>query len=254
MNGAAALATEPLPERVYAYDHTLYDRRFLNCCQRHAVVFLNERGVPIDLLFFRALVPSDLIMTQILLENRPKYAITTDYFSPEDLALLGVTIHEHAAENFGDIRPVALAHINRTGFALLAGDVFHFPHCPEYRISHGEHVVVLRGCNGHVWSIVDDNHASILCEYEYPEHSVRNFFENNGARILRTRIAENSTTRSKPSWKIRWPPPRSNTARCTIASPFSPGPATASRNTWRLATRLKRPLHRRGRLLKLAWC
>ncbi|HEY6927690.1 MAG TPA: hypothetical protein VI653_29715 [Steroidobacteraceae bacterium] len=173
-------------DTIFDYDVTLYDRRFLNCCQRHAIVWLKRIGAPVNLLFYNALASSDTIMRQMVIEKKPKYAIECDFYSPADLQLIGVTPHETTADRFNQIKDLIQSRIARDGFVLLAGNVFYFPHCPEYRNSHALHVVVLRGhdaCGR--WDVVDDNHASVLCEYSYEEEFVRDYFENNTDRRLR---------------------------------------------------------------------
>ncbi len=173
-------------EKIYDYDAVLYDRRFMSCGQRHAIVFLAERGVPVNLLFCSAWMSSDLVYQQVIVDKRPKYAFECDFYEPQDLARIGVTIHELNAENYEDIAQQVDKGIDALGFVLLSGDVFYFPHCPEYRNAHASHIVVLRAkhANG-LWQVVDDNAASVLCEYQYDAEMVERFFNNNFDRKLR---------------------------------------------------------------------
>lgn len=168
----------------FAYDAELFDRRILNCFQRHAAVWLNRAGAPIRYLFHRALLSSDAVLEQIVLGKQPKYAIQSDFFSEASLAVIGVRQHTMAAERFDDIREALLQAIGRNGFVLLSGNVFHFSHCVEFRNAHAQHVVVLhgRGEDGS-WEIVDDNPASVLCHYRHPDAAVRDFYDNNTYRV-----------------------------------------------------------------------
>lgn len=173
-------------EKVYDYDALFYDRRFMNCGQRHAIVFLAELGVPVNFLFCSAWMSSDLVFDQMIVAKRPKFAFDCDFYAPQDLTSIGVTMHEISVEAYGEIAQDVQNGINRQGFVLLSGDVFYFPHCPEFRNAHAPHIVVLRGraSNGD-WTIIDDNATSVLCEYQYPVEMVENFFNNNTDRKLR---------------------------------------------------------------------
>lgn len=166
---------------MFAYDYQLYDRRFLNCFQRHAMVFLEKHGVPVDLLFYNAFPTSDAVLEQMVRENKPKYAFTSPFFCDDDLALLGLTVRTAKAQQFDELLPQIEQQIDTLGFALLVGDVFCFPHCVEYQTSHAQHVVVLRRRHADgSWDLVDDNPASVLYEYRHPHDAVAAFFANDG--------------------------------------------------------------------------
>lgn len=191
-------------ETIYPYDLELYDRRFLNCGQRHAMVFLEKMGVPVNLLFYSALPSSDQVLQQMVVEKKPKFAFACRFYAPEDLAAIGV--HEHVLEQdrFAELQSVIEQRLSTEGFVLLSGDVFYFPHCPEYRNAHLPHIVVLRGRNPDgSWEVVDDNAASVLCEYTYPHAMVRDFCENNSERKLRYYDVERTVSFTTASQTIQ---------------------------------------------------
>jgi hypothetical protein len=173
-------------EKVYKYDAMFYDRRFMNCGQRHAIVLLARRGVPVNYLFCSAWVASDMVYEQVVVGKRPKFAFESAFYAAQDLASVGVTPHEVAVDTYADIAGLVDAGIARQGFVLLSGDVFYFAHCPEFRTAHAPHIVVLEGRDGAGdWRVIDDNTASVLCEYTYPAAVVEAFFDNNVDRKLR---------------------------------------------------------------------
>lgn len=174
-----------MKEQPFPYDVQLYDRRFLNCFQRHAVVFMKRLGIEVDWLFHNALPAANDIFQQMVVENKAKYALQSSYFSEDDLALLGVRFYERQAEHLDDLLEIIHQQIQANGCAFLSGDVYYFAHCPEYRSAHAQHVVVLRQANADgTWDIVDDNAASVLCEYRYPQQVLEQFFQNEGARRM----------------------------------------------------------------------
>lgn len=174
-----------MEDQQFPYDVHLYDRRFLNCFQRHAVVFMKRLGIEVDWLFYNALPAVDAIFQQMVVENKAKYALQSGYFADDDLALLGVRFHERKAERLDDLLPIIHQQIQAYDCAFLSGDVYYFAHCPEYRSSHAQHVVVLRKAHADgTWDIVDDNPASVLCEYRYPQEVLDQFFQNEGSRRM----------------------------------------------------------------------
>lgn len=173
-------------EKIYDYDAVFYDRRFMNCGHRHAIVLLAERGVPVNFLFCSAYVSSDLIFDQIIVGKRPKFAFESAFYSACDLASVGVTLHEVCADSYSDIAATVEQGIARQGFVLLSGDVFYFAHCPEFRNAHAPHIIVLCGKDAAGnWQVIDDNATSVLCEYTYSPAIVEDFFNNNVDRKLR---------------------------------------------------------------------
>ncbi|WP_434675435.1 hypothetical protein [Pseudomonas sp. D3-10] len=174
-----------MQEQQFPYDVHLYDRRFLNCFQRHAVVFMKRLGIEVDWLFYNALPTVGDLFQQMVVENKPKYALQSRYFAEDDLALLGVRFHEQKAKCLDDLLPIIHGQIQAHGCAFLSGDVYYFAHCPEYRSTHAQHVVVLRQANADgSWEVVDDNAASVLCEYRYPHEVIEQFFQNEGSRRM----------------------------------------------------------------------
>lgn len=180
----AALAS-PTAGEPFSYDAELFDRRILNCCQRHAAVWLERAGAPVRHLFHRALLSSDAVLEQIIVGKQPKYAIQSGFFSEESLASIGIVQRTIAADRFDDIREDLLRAIDAHGFVLLSGNVFYFSHCVEFRNAHAQHVVVLHGRTADgVWEIVDDNPASVLCRYRHDDKAVSDFYENNTYRVF----------------------------------------------------------------------
>ncbi|MGQ4485689.1 hypothetical protein ACN6LM_001484 [Streptomyces sp. SAS_281] len=172
----------------YPYDTTLYSRLFLNCYQRQSLVMLAERGRPVHRLLFRGLVSTDEILRQVIREQRPKYDFESGIAGQDDLAHLGVVKEEAAFESYAEARDLLLDVVAREGYAILVGDVFYWPHCPEYRKQHLVHTIVLTGHDadtGH-WDVVDDNPASLLCSYRYPEDVIAASFDNGALRRLRS--------------------------------------------------------------------
>jgi hypothetical protein len=165
----------------------LFGRYFFNCSQRQALVMLAERERPVHLLFHRCLVSTDEIVRQIIKGQRPKYDFDSGLLAPEDLARIGVVAHETAFESFADARGLLLEVVDQQGYAIVVGDVFYWPHCPEYRKKHLVHTIVLRGFDPETgrWSILDDNPASVLCEYAYPESVIADGFDNGELRRIR---------------------------------------------------------------------
>jgi hypothetical protein len=176
-----------MADTLYDYDTARYDRRFMNCAERHAVVFLKARHPDVDQLFCQALVSSDEILRQIVCDKTPKYNFDNGCFTPEALGALGINQHELRSDTFNEVQPQVDALIEQQGFVLISGSVFYFPHCPEYRTSHLHHLVVLAGVDSREgrYQVVDDNAASVLCHYRYDHHQVADFYENNGDRRVR---------------------------------------------------------------------
>lgn len=172
---------------IYPHNQQLYDRRFMNCAERHAIVFLKERRTEVDWLFYRSLVSSDEIFRQILQEKKPKYNFINGCLSEEDFALLGIQVNELRSDDYGNIKKDVDGLIDKQGFVLISGSVFYFDHCPEFRKKHLHHLVVLNGLSedGCRYDLVDDNPASVLCCYQYESSQVADFYDNNGDRVVR---------------------------------------------------------------------
>ena len=175
-------------DSIYAYNIELYSRNFLNCAQRHSVVMLRERGVAVDYLFHNSLVSSDEVLEQIVRNLTPKYDFASACLSDDDFRRVGVARECFRVDHYADAQSDILACVERDGFALLAGDVFYFQHCPEYRNRHLFHLVALRGFDDQQsqWTLVDDNPASVLSWYQYPQAQVADFYNNNSVREYRS--------------------------------------------------------------------
>lgn len=180
------MPTEPGVPRHFSYDHVLYNRQFMSCLFRHAVVWLKRLGRPVQLLFHNALASSDQVLAQVLVERRPKFAFRCAAFSDGDFELIGAKEVSVMAETFREIRPLVLERAQAGEFSLMEGNVYYLPHCPEYRKANNQHVVVVHGIeeDGR-WAVVDDDAASILCGYTYEEGYLARFFENSVNRKLR---------------------------------------------------------------------
>ncbi|ACT08459.1 hypothetical protein Dd1591_3651 [Dickeya chrysanthemi Ech1591] len=172
---------------LYSYEQQLYDRRFMNCAERHAIVFLKERRSEVDWLFYRALVSTDEIWAQIIQQKKPKYNFVSGCFSTQDFAALGIACHELRSDRYAAVKTDVDKLIHQQGFVLISGSVFYFDHCPEFRKKHLHHLVVLCGVDegGQRYDMVDDNMASVMCRYQYNTRQVADFYENNGDRLVR---------------------------------------------------------------------
>ncbi len=176
-----------MKDNVYAYDRGLYSRLFLNCFQRHSLVMLAEREPQVHQLLYRCLVSTDDILQQIVREQRPKHSFESGLLDSEDLARIGMVREEVEFGTYSEARDLLLDVLARQGYAILVGDVFYWPHCPEYRTRHVVHAIVLRGYDPQAaqWSIIDENPASLLCEYTYSEDVIAAGFDNNELRRIR---------------------------------------------------------------------
>src|SRR5258708_7495621 len=135
---------------------------------------LAERTPAVHDLFFRCLISTDRILEQVVQEQCPKYNFTCELMAPADLAKIRVSGQDMAVDDFAEARPLLLETVAREGFVILVIDVFYLPHCPEYRIKHIVHTIILTGYDrdSHEWSIIDDNPVSVLCNYTYREEVI----------------------------------------------------------------------------------
>lgn len=170
----------------YPYDTALYSRLFLNCSQRQSLVMLAERGGPCTSCSSAAWSARTRSCGRSS-GQRPKYGFESGVVGREDLALIGVAGEEAVFETYADARALLLDVVAQEGFAILVGDVFYWPHCPEYRTKHLVHTIVLTGYDSATgaWHVVDDNPASLLCSYTYPEDVVAASFDHNELRRVR---------------------------------------------------------------------
>ncbi|VVM78664.1 hypothetical protein PS645_02149 [Pseudomonas fluorescens] len=169
----------------FSYDEQ-YDRRFLDCWRRQAVVFLKQNGADVDLLFYNSLVSTDQIFRDHILEHKPKWAFQTSVLDNHGLALAGWQQSPKTYETFDLAQKDIREHLRKVPFAIVLGSVFYLPHCPEYRTGHLNHSIVLTGQDGSsAWSIIDDDDASVLRTYRYDQSYIARYFDNNGTRMVR---------------------------------------------------------------------
>jgi hypothetical protein len=173
-----------MKDDIYPYDAQLYDRSFLNCYQRQAVVKLAEQIPDLHLLFYTCLISADEISEHMFRRNLPKYDFRGEIFAPGVLARIGVSRHDEPFDTYADARPALLAAVAEHGYAIPWIDVFYLPHCPEYYAEHVVHTVTLTGHDPRTgqWSLLDDNRASVLCRYSYPEDVIAAAYNNNKLR------------------------------------------------------------------------
>lgn len=172
----------------YSYDRDLYGRAFLNCFQRQSLVMLAPAVPELPHVFGACLISTDDIVEQVVRRRRPKYDFESAFFEPDNLRQVGVVRHDEPFDDFTAVRPAVLDAVGGQGFALLVVDVYYLPHCPEYRGQHVVHTVVVTGHDEDTgeWTIIDDNPASVLCVYTYPEDIIAAAYDNGVLRRLRT--------------------------------------------------------------------
>lgn len=177
-----------MTDDIHSYDRDLYGRLFLNCYQRQALVMLAERVPDVPLLFHRCLISTDDLLDQVVRLQRPKYDFTSRICSADDLALIGLARADTTFASYAEARPLLKESVSRDGYVIVVGDVFYWPHCPEYRTRHLMHTVILRDhhADSGEWSIIDDNPASVLCAYRYPEELIADGFDNGELREVRS--------------------------------------------------------------------
>ncbi|HEV2377236.1 MAG TPA: hypothetical protein VGS19_34370 [Streptosporangiaceae bacterium] len=175
-----------MKEDIYPYDAQLYDRSFLNCYQRQAVVKLAERVPDLHLLFYTCLISVDEISEHMFRRNLPKYDFRGEVFAPDVLARIGITRKDEPFDTYADAKPALLDAVANQGYAIPWIDVFYLPHTPEYYKEHVVHTVTLTDYDPGTgqWSLLDDNRASVLCRYSYPEAVIAAAYDNNKLRRL----------------------------------------------------------------------
>ncbi|MCK7624975.1 hypothetical protein MUU72_17990 [Streptomyces sp. RS10V-4] len=176
-----------MQDAIYPYDRELYSRLFLNCSQRQSSVMLAERTPHLHHLFHRGLVSTDAVLDQVIRQQRPKFDFESGYLAAEDLARIGFVRQESSFETYAEARPLLLETVRRDGYAIMVGDVYYWPHCPEYRSKHLTHTLTLRAHHADTgeWSVIDDNPASLLCTYRYPEDVIAAGFDHGELRRVR---------------------------------------------------------------------
>jgi hypothetical protein len=174
-------------DAVYPYDKGLFSRLFLNCYQRQSMVMLTQRTPAAHHLFHRCLISTDEILRQVVKQRHPKYDFESGFFQPDDLRRIGIVPHDVPFESYAEARPLLREVVEREGYAILVGDVYYWPHCPEYRTKHLTHTITLTRYDAEAreWSLIDDNPASLLCTYAYPEQVIADSFDNGELRRIR---------------------------------------------------------------------
>ncbi|UBU11409.1 hypothetical protein [Nonomuraea gerenzanensis] len=167
---------------VYGYDQQLYDRSFLNCYQRQAMVMLAERVPDLPLVFAGCLVTCDDIADQVIRVGRPKYDFQSDLLDPAALARVGIAREYLPFDTYAQARDLIVDTARDTGYVILFVDVYYLPHTPEYRTDHVVHTITLTSYADGQWSILDDNRASVLCRYTYSEDVIAAAYDNGKLR------------------------------------------------------------------------
>ncbi|TYB69190.1 hypothetical protein FXF51_08090 [Nonomuraea sp. PA05] len=171
-----------MKDDVYGYDQQLYDRSFLNCYQRQAMVMLAERVPDLPLAFSPCLVAGDDIADQVIRIGRPKYDFQSALLDPANLARVGVAREYLPFDTYAQARDLIIETVRRAGYVILFVDVYYLPHTPEYRVDHVVHTITLTSFADGRWSILDDNRASVLCRYAYPEDVIAAAYDNGKLR------------------------------------------------------------------------
>ena len=174
-----------MKDDVYPYDVQLYDRSYLNCYQRQGIVMLAEQVPDLPLFFYNCLVSSDSMLDHVVRDQIPKYAFQDGQFwDPDALARIGVTRQYLPFNTYAEAKQTILDAVADVGYAIPHIDVFYLPHCPEYYNQHVLHTITLTGYDADSgrWSLLDDNRASVLCRYSYPEAVIAAAFDNGVLR------------------------------------------------------------------------
>lgn len=173
-----------MADDVYPYDAELLDRSFLNCYQRQAMVMLAEQVPDLPELFYNTLVSTDTVLEQVIRQGVPKYDLQTDLLAPDALARLGIAREYRPFDRYEAARPTLLEAVHEVGHVIPFIDVFYLPHCPEYLVEHVVHTITLVDHDPATgtWGVLDDNRASVLCRYRYPEDVVAAAYDNGKMR------------------------------------------------------------------------
>lgn len=176
-----------MADTFYPYDRELYSRWFLDCYQRQSMVMLAERNPDVTMLLHRALISTDDILDQAIRRQIPKYDFASRLFDPDDLRSIGLIREDIPVESYAASRDLILETVATHGYVIIMIDVFYLPHTPEYRKQHVVHSITLREFDERTkeWSLIDDNPASVLCWYRYPEEIVAASLDNNTRRRVR---------------------------------------------------------------------
>lgn len=181
--------TETTAQTVLRYDHELYNRSFLNCYQRQALVMLEEYGIDVRLLLGGAYLSAEAVVDEVVRTGTPRHSLDSALVSTSNLELAGVRAREVMIESFAHAEADIPGLIEKFTWVHLIGDVFYCPHRAEYyRKTHITHCLTIVGSveSRHRWHIIDDNNASVLERYEYPTAVLAAVCDNAVAPALRT--------------------------------------------------------------------
>jgi hypothetical protein len=176
-----------MADNFYPYDRELYSRWFLDCYQRQSIVMLAERNPHVGKLLHRCLVSTDEIVDQVIRRQIPKYDFASQIFDAGDLLSMGLVREDIPVESYAEARDQIMYAIGAHGYAIIMIDVFYLPHTPEFRRQHIVHSITLKEYDAQTgeWSLIDDNPASVLCWYRYPEQTIAASLDNNTRRRVR---------------------------------------------------------------------
>jgi hypothetical protein len=176
-----------MADNFYPYDRELYGRWFLDCYQRQSLVMLAEGNPHVGRLLHRCLISTDDILEQVVRRQIPKYDFASRLFDAGDLASIGLLRQDIQVESYAEARELIMETVATYGYAIIMIDVFYLAHCPEFRRQHTVHSVTLREYDEQAgeWSLIDDNPASVLCWYRYPEEIIAASLDNSTRRRVR---------------------------------------------------------------------
>jgi hypothetical protein len=176
-----------MADNFYPYDRELYSRWFLDCYQRQSMVMLAESHPQVGRLLHRCLISTDEIVEQVVRRQIPKYDFASRLFDAEDLLSIGLVRQDIPVESYAEARDRILEAVATYGYVIIMIDVFYLEHCPEFRRQHVVHSITLKEYDPRAgeWSLIDDNPASVLCRYRYPEEIIAASFDNNTRRRVR---------------------------------------------------------------------
>jgi hypothetical protein len=148
---------------------------------------LAERVPHLPYLFHKCLISTDDILDQVVRNQTPKYDFESGFFASDDLLRIGIVREDVPVDTYAEARKILLDVVAREGFGLLVVDVFYLKHCPEHFTRHITHTITFTGYEPTTgeWSIVDDNPASVLCRYTYPDEVIAASYDNGALRRVR---------------------------------------------------------------------
>jgi hypothetical protein len=151
------------------------------------MVMLAERNPHVGQLLQRCLISTDDIVEQVIRRQIPKYDFTSRLFDAGDLLSIGLIRRDIPVESYTEARGRIIETVATHGYVIIMIDVFYLEHCPEFRQQHVVHSITLKEYDPRAgeWSLIDDNPASVLCRYRYPEEIIAASLDNNTRRRVR---------------------------------------------------------------------